>query len=471
MMHPMKDKDPLTPWRDAYNKRKEAALQEFFQFLSFPSVSADPQYTPDVQACAQWLSNTLASLGFHTELWPTDNHPILFASSLEAGPNKPTLLLYNHYDVQPADPLDQWTTPPFQPSLRNGNVYARGAQDNKGQCFYVLEALRLWKQTHNTFPINIKLLIEGEEEVGSPGLTKILPQKQKELANDAVAIVDLAIPSPTQPAITLGTRGILTLEIAVTEANQDLHSGMVGGLVQNPIHVLCSLLAQLHDASGAVTVPGFYDNIIPLTDKEKTAIDFSFDENTFSSQFGCPPLGGESKFSPAERRSLRPTLEINGITGGYSGKGFKTVIPHTASAKISCRIVPNQNPSTIANAIVSYLKNLTPKGVQLSSNIFPGHGTALRTSPDHPTTQAFAQALSEIYQKPCLYTLEGASIPIAPTLATTSLNNNVVLLGLGLDSDAIHAPNEHFSTDRLEKGCLMIARTIELLEADDVEKL
>lgn len=445
-----------------YAKNQTKALEEFFTFLRFPSISTDPAYKPQIEACVEWLSAYLKNIGFSTELWQTSGHPTLFASNLEAGPSKPTLLIYNHYDVQPVDPLELWVSPPFEPTIRDGQVYARGAQDNKGQCFYVLQALRLLQEKNGNFPLNIKLCIEGEEECGSAGLSGILEEKKDRLKADYLAIVDLGIPSLDSPAVTLGIRGILTLDVEATGSTTDLHSGCHGGLAYNPIRALTEVLAKLYSPFGHVNVPGFYDGIEPMSEEDKSELSLVFDREKYELMFGAQPVGGECDLAPLERNWLRPTLEINGITGGYTGIGFKTVIPAKASAKISCRLVPGQDPAKVSDSVIKFIEASAPLGVKISAKTHHGWGAAVRSRIQAVPVKAFAQAFSDVFQIPCKYVLEGASIPVVTDLAR-ACGGEVVLLGLGLPDDLIHAPNEHFGVDRLEKGCLIMARGIELL--------
>jgi acetylornithine deacetylase/succinyl-diaminopimelate desuccinylase-like protein len=430
-------------------------LKRFFEFLSIPSISSEPEFAPEVRRCALWVQKYLDEIGFHTELWETERHPILFAEKI-VDPKLPTLLIYNHYDVQPVDPLELWTSKPFEPSLRDDIVYARGAQDNKGQCFYVLEALRAIK---DRFPINIKLCIEGEEECGSNSLHQILPSKKEKLRADYVAIVDLGIPSPQTPAITLGTRGLITFDIKVIGSNGDMHSGMQGGVAFNPIHALVHLLDQARNNDGSIAIPGFYDGIQTISSEEKASIDFSFDAAGYEKNFQTKPTGGETAYTPLERLWLRPTLEVNGINGGYSGSGFKTVIPAEASAKLSCRLVPGQDPSRIADLVVDYFTKNAPPGTKVVMHAHPGRGEATRASPHSKGVKAFADAYSTVFKSPCKFILEGASIPIIPELVKAS-GAEPILMGLGLMTDQIHAPNEHFGVDRLKKGSEIIQKAI-----------
>ncbi len=454
--------ETLDQLRDLYKQSEEKTLKDFFSFLEFPSISSEEEYAPHVQACANWLKARLKGMGFETELWETSGHPCLFSSYMKAGPDKPTLLIYAHYDVQPVDPLELWESPPFHPAIRDGQIFARGALDDKGQCFYVLHALKLLLKRDETLPINIKLLIEGEEETGSEGLAGVLEERKDALQADLLAIADLGIPNSETPAITLGTRGIVTMDVELTGSSTDLHSGSHGGIVYNPIHALVEILAKCRDSDGKVTVPGFYDDVRSLKDHERAQLYIDFEEAPYKEAFGAEPTGGETTYTPLERAWTRPTLEINGITGGYTGNGFKTVIPSKASCKISCRVVPDQKPEIIGEHVATYLRSLAPKGITVNVEVHAGTGGATRSDINSKGVQAFSQAYQEVFEKPTQYTFEGGSIPIINALAETS-EAEVVLIGLGLPDDHMHAPNEHFGVDRLEKGTLIVARALEIL--------
>lgn len=436
-------------------------LKDFFDLLSIPSIGADPNYNAATLKCAEWIRTYLEKIGFQVELWEGFGHPTLFAKA-DVDPAKKTLLIYNHYDVQPVDPIEQWENPPFEPVLKDGNIYARGAQDNKGQLFYVLSALKFIKERDGKFPLNIKLCIEGEEEFGSASLQKALKVKKGALKSDYLAIVDLGIPAKDTPALTLGTRGMVTMEMEVCGSKFDLHSGCHGGVAYNPLHALIKILNSVRNEKGEITIDGFYDDVEPFSKEATKEISLQFDPKQYESNFGALATGGEQKFSPAERLYLRPTLEINGICGGYAGPGHKSVIPAKASAKISCRLVPHQNPQNIAHLVKDFLEKKAPPGIQVHVKIFPGGGEAARISSSSEAVLAFSQAFAEVYGKNCGYILEGATISIIPELIQAS-GAQTVLLGLGLTTDQIHAPNEHFSLDRLEKGAKIMVRGIELL--------
>lgn len=437
-------------------------LDDYFTFLKFQSVSSEPFYKEQVLACADWLQDYLKNMGFEIKRWETSGYPVLFATNLEAGTDKPTLLIYNHYDVQPVDPLELWESPPFEPTIKNGQVYARGAQDNKGQCFYVLQALKEILKKHGKFPINIKLCIEGEEECGSKGISEVVNKYEKELKADYLAIVDLGISNPKIPSITLGIRGLISMDVEVEGSKTDLHSGSHGGIAYNPIHALTEILAKLRDHSGKITIPGFYDDVKPLSEEEKSKLNLTFDHQDYQKTFGAYAIGGEKELSPLERNWMRPTLEVNGICGGYTGTGFKTVIPAKAIAKISCRLVPNQDPVKISNLIASFIEKQAPEGIKVKVNIHSGKGRAVKSTATSKGVQVFAKAFSDVFQAPCEFKYSGATIPIATELAEAS-QAEIIMLGLGLGDDWIHAPNEHFGIDRIEKGAAIMVRAIELL--------
>ena len=451
----------LADLNDAYTRDEKRILDDFFSFLRFESVSSEPAYQSQVVACFDWLRTYVERMGFATERWDTDRHPVLFAR-LAVDPKKPTVLIYNHYDVQPVDPLSLWESPPFAPTVRDGEIYARGAQDNKGQCFYVLTALRKLIESAGRLPVNIKLCIEGEEEIGSPGLAKLLEAKREDLRADHLFIVDLGFHSPAKPAVTLGLRGLVAMTVELTGSSTDMHSGSHGGVVVNPNHALIGLLSKLRNDAGQILVPGFYDQVTAPLPDERQKINFAFNDSEYHRNFGADPVGGEHGYSPLERAWVRPTLEINGIGGGYSGAGFKTVIPAKAIAKISCRLVPNQDPNHIGDLVAQFLRDNAPAGVHITVDVHPGVGQAVRTTSNTRVVKAVSQAYAEVTGRTCEYILEGASIPVVVELARIS-GGDLALMGYGLPDDRIHAPNEHFGIERLRKGYLTIARSLQLL--------
>ena len=333
-----------------FEKHKEEILRDFTTFLQFKSISTDPAYKKDVLACCQWVQDYLKKCGLDIEVWETEGYPVIFASNLKAGPDRPTVLLYHHYDVQPADPLELWESDPFEPEVRDGHIYARGAQDNKGQCFYSLTAVRAFLEEHND--VNIKVIVEGEEEIGSRGLSQIVGEKKEALAADHLLIIDTDIPGANVPGVTLGVRGVVTMEVACSGSTVDLHSGLFGGVAYNPNRALAELLAQCWDEKGHVAIPGFYDGVVEPSPAERD--DLSFDIEPDLSSVSASPK--EEGYSIVEQNWIRPTLEINGMWGGYTGEGFKTVIPASAHAKLSVRTVPDQDPHALMDCIGDFLK-------------------------------------------------------------------------------------------------------------------
>ena len=448
--------------RELFKENKEQIIEDFMTYLRFKSISSEPEFKDDVIACADWLEGYLKDSGLEVSRWETSGYPV-FMATYEVDPSKPTVMLYGHYDVQPVDPLELWDSPPFEPVIKDGEIYARGAQDNKGQCFYFISAVRALLKKHGTLPVNVKLIIEGEEEDGSAGMAEILEKHKSELKSDHLLIVDCGFHAPERPAVTIGVRGLVGITVKLTGSNTDLHSGSHGGLVYNPNRALVELLGKLFDDNGTVTVPGFYDNVQALTAEQKELINFEFDQEFYEQAFGAKANGGEKDRSPLESCWLRPTLEINGVGGGYAGKGFKTVIPAEAVAKLSCRLVPNQDPVRVGNLVAEFLKENCPEGIEIDVKVHEGMGAGLRAKLKSKVVLATAKAYEEVNELPCSNILEGASIPIVVDLAEAA-EAEVVLMGYGLPGDQIHAPNEHFGIDRIEKGFLTIARTLQLIE-------
>jgi len=447
---------------EAYEKKEVKFLEAYFDCLRIPSVSSEPRYRDDMRECARWLVEHLSGAGFEARLWETGGHPVVFAESGPAEPSRPTVLIYNHYDVQPVDPVEAWETPPFEPTVRDGQVYARGAVDNKGQCLYVIQALKTLLDLDGRLPVKVKLCIDGEEESASPGLSKIVKDHGPELAADHLLLVDGGFASLESPSVGVGVRGIVSLRVEVVGSRGDLHSGTHGGVVYNPLHALVEILGRLRDEEGRITVPGFYDEVAALTEEERRQFDFHFNAARYEARFGARPVGGERAYGPRESGTIRPTLEINGLAGGYGGDGFKTVIPARARANLSCRLVPNQDPEVIGGLVADFIKLQAPEGVEVRVSINPGMGRAVRNRPDAAVVQAAAQAYQDVLGRPCGFRLGGGSIPIMPLLMEAS-GAKAVLMGLSLDQDNVHAPNEHFGLDRLKMGCLTLARTLELL--------
>ncbi|MBI3236399.1 MAG: dipeptidase [Chlamydiales bacterium] len=447
-----------------YADHEKKIIEDFFTFLSFPSISTDPLHAKDVRKCADWLKGYLTDIGLDVQIWETTGHPIVFATHLKAGPNRPTVLIYHHYDVQPVDPLELWKSDPFKPEVRDGQVYARGAVDNKGQCFYSLTALKALFELADSLHLNIKILIEGEEESGGKGTYGAIYEKKELLQADHLLVVDFGIPSLHVPAVTLGSRGIIALEVVCQNSSIDLHSGEHGGIALNPNRALVDLLSQIWDRDGKVAIPHFYEGIETLSPEHLDLLDLSFDKVQYEKDFGVKAYSSEKGFSERQANWLRPTVEINGIWGGYTGKGFKTVIPSSSHAKISCRLVPKQNPEKIVQRFTAFLKEKVAKGIDLQVHIH-SQAAAYRSGFDSSIVKTAALVYEEVFGMNCRYILCGGSVPIVGDLAEIS-GADVAMIGVGLADDAIHAPNEHFGLDRLKVGFLIMAGTLSRLGKD-----
>lgn len=445
-------------FRKWFQESKDKIKQDYFRFLRFESVSADPAYKKNVLDCAKWLKEYLHSGGFQSELITTPGYPIVYAED-SAGPNAPTILMYGHYDVQPVDPVDLWQSPPFEPTEREGKIFARGAVDNKGQIFYAISALIAWKK-HAVLPVNVKFCIEGEEESHSMGLSKSLHSLKEKMKADYLLIVDFDSLDDGTFALTFGARGCVSLEFKVIGSSKDLHSGIHGGIAYNPNRAIAEMLASLWDQDGKVVVPGFYDHIEDPSQEDLDRFTFRMDEKELEKNFGIRCIGGEKNRTMQEKNWFRPTLEINGVFGGYSGAGNKTVIPSEAGAKLSCRLVPGQDPDRVAHKVADFLKQKAPKGMDVKFE-FHGGMRAFRSNPENPLSQALLQAAEEVTHKKSVRIMSGASIPIAAEMSAV-LNAKAIGMGYGLSTDDIHAPNEHFDMKRFEKGFLTIAKALEL---------
>ncbi|MFI5334765.1 MAG: dipeptidase [Chlamydiales bacterium] len=448
----------ISDFKRWYALHREEIQRDYFTFLSFPSISTDPAYEGEVQKTAEWLSTYLTNIGMKSSVMQTIGKPVVLGEELSAGPSRPTVLIYQHYDVQPVDPIPLWRSDPFKPEVRAGEVFARGAVDNKGQCFYSISAIRAFLQLCKERRVNVKLLIEGEEESGSRGTFAFLEEKQADLTADHLFVIDFDLPKKGEPGITLGMRGLVSFTVTFQTSGIDLHSGMHGGIALNANRALATTLAKLWDENGKVAVPHFYDDVQIPSKEESAILSMRFDEAEYLEKFGVEAFCMEKGFSPLESNWFRPSLEINGMQGGYSGPGVKTVIPAHAEAKLSCRLVANQDPKKIAESIVHFLKKEAPKGVKVESNIFEG-ARAFQTSSKTDAVQRVRRALEEVFGKPCQFQMCGATVPIVPALVKAS-GAEAVLFGMGLDDDSIHAPNEHFGLDRFEQGFLTVAHIL-----------
>ena len=452
-----------------YLKRNQARfVAELCAFLRFPSVSAQPQHQKDMLACAEWLANHCRKIGLTARICPTNGHPIVLAKTPQrAAPTRgeggrPHFMVYGHYDVQPPEPLDLWKSPPFAPRIQGRSIFARGSTDNKGQHFAHLKAVEAYLKTGTPLPCDLTFVIEGEEEVGSANLAKFLKTHRRELVCDTVVVSDTGMPDANHPALTYSLRGIIAFEITVRGPSRDLHSGIFGGALDNPAMALSQLLAKLRDQNGRVAIPGFYDDVAPLSAYERKQFRrLPITPGELQKLIGVKKLFGERGFTPFEQRSARPTFEINGLTSGYQGAGSKTIVPAWARAKITCRLVPNQRPARIRKIVCNYLKKICPPTVRLE--IEAGHGAeAYLVSPKSPQAQAALRALRKAFNREPVLLREGGSIPIVNDFKKV-LGADTLLLGLGLPEDNAHSPNEKFDLDCFENGQRMSALLLQEL--------
>lgn len=436
--------------KEYVNENKERFLEELFELLRFPSVSADPKYAGDVRKAAEFVAQKLRDAGAdQVEICETAGHPIVYGEKI-MDPSKPTVLVYGHYDVQPADPLELWHTPPFEPTVRDGKIYARGACDDKGQFYMHVKAFELMLK-QGTLPTNIKFMIEGEEEVGSENLGVFVKNNKERLKADVVLVSDTAMISLENPSLETGLRGLSYLEVEVVGPNRDLHSGVYGGAVANPATILAKMIASLHDENNHIAIPGFYDDVLELTEAERKALNEApYDEEEYKKDLGVEALWGEKGFTTVERTGIRPTLEVNGIWGGYIGEGAKTVLPSKANAKISMRLVPNQSSEKITQLFSDHFNQIAPDYVKVT--VKPHHGGEPVVTPtDGIAYQAAEKAMEESFGKKPIPTRGGGSIPIV-ALFEKELGLKTVLFGFGLDSDNLHSPNEKYDIANYYKG-------------------
>lgn len=447
-----------TDLADALNR--DDANAELFELLRIPSVSADPARGADMARAAEFLRAKLEALGFTARVDETGGHPAVYAERLNA-PGQPTALLYGHYDVQPEAPIEEWTTPPFEPTVRDGRIYARGATDDKGQVYAHIRGVELLL-SRGELPVNVKFFIEGEEEIGSPSIVPYLRAHADELKSDVIVISDGSRFAPDVPTITYGVRGLSYVEIHVQGANRDLHSGSYGGAAPNPINALCEIIARLKDDQGRVTIPGFYDGIEPLTGEEREMwASLPQKDDEFAASIGVSALPGEAGYSVLERLWGRPTLDVNGIWGGYQGEGSKTVIAARAGAKVSMRLVPGQDPENITRLIQDYVPQIAPEGVRVEVKALHG-GQPIKFDTSSEYVQAADHALQRVYGKPAAFARTGGSIPIVASFAEI-LKSPVLFVDMGLNEDAPHSPNESFALADYHNGILTSAYLLEEL--------
>jgi len=435
---------------------KERFLQELLEMLRIPSISADPKYKGDVAKTADFVAESLKSAGCQkVTIYPTNGHPIVYGEHT-VNPSLPTVLVYGHYDVQPPDPLELWESPPFEPVIKktdihpDGAIFARGSCDDKGQMFMHVKAFEAMK-SNDALPCNVKFMIEGEEEIGSSNLGTFCQEHKDMLACDVVLISDTSVIANDIPSITVGLRGLSYVEVEVTGPNKDLHSGVYGGAVANPAQVLCDMIASLKDENKHITIPGFYDDVVIVSEDERAAMNKApFDKAAYMKGLGVDATMGEKGYTVLEQTSIRPTLEVNGIWGGYIGEGAKTVLPSKAFAKISMRLVPNQKSDDITSLFKNHFESIAPAGVKVE--VRPHHGGEAAVTPsDTPEYKAAAMAMKDAYGKEPIPVRGGGSIPIV-ALFEKVLNVKTVLMGFGLDSDDIHSPNEHYGLFNFYKG-------------------
>lgn len=447
---------------DYINTHKEKFKDELFDLLRIPSISTDSSHKGDVRNAAAFLKEQLENLDMdRVEVFETDGNPIIYGE-LITDDSKPTVLVYGHYDVQPPDPMDLWETAPFEPTVRDGDIYARGASDDKGQSFTHIKALEAYRKSGTDFPVNIKLILEGEEEIGSPHLVPFIKEHKDLLECDMVLISDTAMFAEDTPSITYGLRGLAYMEIEVIGPNRDLHSGVYGGAVENPANALCEIIAKLKDEDGVIQIDGFYDDVVALSDDDRTAYDkLPFDQEKYKTNLGLKEVHGEKGYSTLERASARPTLDVNGLWSGYQGEGAKTVLPSKAGAKVSMRLVPNQDPKKIAELFKKQVEKLAPDTVTVKVTEHHG-GHPAGTDLSFYGLKAAAAAFKEVYGKEPLFSREGGSIPIVADFEKV-LGAQSILMGFGLNSDAIHSPNEKFALKDFYRGIQTSAKFFELL--------
>lgn len=429
---------------------EEKSLDELKELLRLPSVSADKTCADGIRAAAEWLAKKMEKAGLKTEIAATAGNPVVYGERLD-NPGGPTILVYGHYDVQPPDPLDLWESEPFEPVVKNGKLVARGASDDKGQLFTHILAVEAWIAEAGKLPVNVKVILEGEEEVSSVNLPKYLEENREKLACDVVVVSDTSQFGPDMPAITYGLKGLTYHEIGVEGPSMDLHSGSFGGTIANPVNVLAQMLAKMHDEKGRVQIPGFYDDVLELADWEKKEFaDIPFDEEDYRKKTGSPALFGEEGYTTLERRWARPTFDVNGIWGGYQAEGAKTIIPSKAGAKVSMRLVPNQDPEKIGRLFGDHVRKIAPAGVKVEVVDMSG-GKPLLLDTNTPFFEKATAAVEKAFGRRPFFIREGGSIPITQTFKEV-LGADTLLLGWGQDDDKIHSPNEQFDIGDFHRG-------------------
>lgn len=447
---------------DAYVERSKARfLEELTAFLRIPSISTDPEHRGDIERAAEFVAGSLREAGLeHIEVIGTGKFPLVYADWLHA-PGKPTVLCYGHYDVQPPDPLEAWVTPPFEPAVRDGNLYARGSADDKGQMYMHVKAVEALRAVHGTLPLNLKFLVEGEEEIGGASITRYVAENPEKLRADAALVSDTALYAEGMPTLCVGLRGLIYLEVEASGPARDLHSGLYGGAAPNPIFGLIELLSKVKDAEGVIRVPGIYDDVQPPAPSEKASWEsLPFDEGEFlKAEVGSAKLTGERGYSVLERIWARPAFEVHGIAGGFTGAGAKTVIPATATAKVSFRLVPKQDPDKVIACFRKFVAENTPEGIRLEVRVLSAAPGVL-VDPEHPAIRVAARVFGEVFGRPTVFIRDGASVPIVGDFAM-HLGVPSVMMGFGLPDDGLHAPNEKYRLENYYQGIVTIARFLE----------
>lgn len=440
----------MKAWKEYQEKNKDRFLNEMLDLLRIPSISAKSEHKEDMKKCANAVKKSLLESGCDkAEVMATDGHPVVFGEKI-IDPSKPTVLIYGHYDVQPPEPLELWHSGPFEPVIKDGKVFARGSADDKGQFYMHVKALEVMSQT-NSLVTNVKFLIEGEEEIGSPNLEKFVASNKELLKCDIILISDSALLSMESPSLDVGMRGLSYIEVEVTGANRDLHSGTYGGAVANPITILAKMIAGCHDENNHITIPGFYDDVLESSEEERKLLNKApYNEQEYKDELGVKELWGEKGYTTYERTGIRPTLELNGIWGGYTGEGAKTVLPSKAYAKISARLVPNQSSHKITDILLNYFKSVAPECVDVNAVLHHG-GEPYLTPIESKGYEAAAKAVETTFGKQPIPVRGGGSIPICSILEK-ELGVKIVFMGFGLDNDNLHSPNEKFNLENYYKG-------------------
>ncbi|MCB9418572.1 MAG: dipeptidase [Ardenticatenaceae bacterium] len=434
------------------HKNQQAHLAELVEFLKIPSISTQPEHDADVVAAAEWMADAMRQAGIeNVRLIETPRHPLIYGDWLHAGPDAPTVLIYGHYDVQPPDPLELWQSPPFEPVVKDDYLVARGSSDDKGQAYIHVKAVQAYLETNGRLPVNVKFIIEGEEEIGGASLEAFIPENKELLAADVALVSDTHILSPEQPAIVYGLRGLCYILADITGPDHDLHSGSFGGGINNPINAAAQMIAKLKDENGRILIPGFYDKVRQLSAEEREILrQFPLDEAEWLTNAGAPQIWGEPEFSLVERIGARPTLDVNGIIGGYTAAGRKTVLPSTVHVKISMRLVPDQDPKEIADLFCRYVESILPPSVTVKFDI-GAFSPASITDYTIPAMRAASAAYEQVFGKAPVYMREGGSIPVVAAFQS-QLGLETVLMGFGLPGDRIHSPNERFYVSNFYKG-------------------